>query len=164
MLRLEARLYGHWGIPLLSSSKVHSLDGDWLLVQWMGILVCVYTGLLNMLQVQLLYQLFAVLFPGVWGTPIGGPPTGAEGIFGFCHTCVGCGPVSRPMLKKALFHTCPVVGRRTKCYRFGIGLLPILLFVCQLELLNRYVLFLLFILHIRVVTSTCMSAQKILLC
>ena len=25
---------------------------DWLLVQWMGMLVCVYTGLINMLQAQ----------------------------------------------------------------------------------------------------------------
>ena len=52
MLRLEARLYGHWGIPLLSSGQVHSLDSYWFLVQWMGILVCVYSGLLNMLQVR----------------------------------------------------------------------------------------------------------------
>ena len=54
MPRLEAILYGHWVIPLLSSGKVHSLDSDWLLVHWMGILVCVYTGLLNMLQVRYL--------------------------------------------------------------------------------------------------------------
>ena len=54
MLRLEVRLYGHWGIPLLSRFIVHSLDNDWFLVQWLGILMCVYTGLLNMLQVRYL--------------------------------------------------------------------------------------------------------------
>ena len=37
----------------------------------------------------------------------------AEGIFGFCWTCVGCGPASGPTLIKALCRTCPVVGRRT---------------------------------------------------
>ena len=51
MLWLEARLHQHWNIPLFSSGKVHSMECDWLLVQWMGILVCVYTGLLNILQV-----------------------------------------------------------------------------------------------------------------
>ena len=39
------------------------------------------------------------------------------------------------------------------CYWFGIGLPPILLFVCQLGLLNWLMLVLLFILHVRVVTS-----------
>ena len=42
-------------------------------------------------------------------------------------------------------------------YRFGIGLPTILLFVCQLWLLNRKVLFLLFVLHVRVVTFTSCS-------
>ena len=45
---------------------------------------------------QLLYQLFAVLFPGVWGTPIGEMPMGLKVFLDF-----------------ALCHTCPVVGRRT---------------------------------------------------
>ena len=52
MWGLGTRLYGHRGIPLLSSSKVHSLDIDWLLAQWMGTLLCVYTGLLKMLQAR----------------------------------------------------------------------------------------------------------------
>ena len=69
------------------------------------------------------YQLFTVLFPGIWGAPIG-----TKSIFGFCRMCLGCGPASGPTLKKALCHTCLVVGRRTNkkiqdynCYTdFGI--------------------------------------------
>ena len=37
---------------------------------------------------------------------------GAEDIFGFCRTHVGCSHASGPILKKALCRTCLVVGRR----------------------------------------------------
>ena len=36
----------------------------------------------------------------------------AKGILGFCWMHVGCGPASGPTLKKALCHTCLVVGWR----------------------------------------------------
>ena len=53
-----------------------------------------------------------VCFLASWAPPLG-VADGTEGIFGFYRTRVGCGPASGPTLKKrALCHTCPVVGRR----------------------------------------------------
>ena len=59
----------------------------------------------------LFYQLFVVCFLVSGEPPLGGAD-GTEDVFGFCRTCVGCGPASRPNLKKALCRTCSVVGRR----------------------------------------------------
>ena len=63
---VEVRLYGHWGIPLFASGKVHSLDSDWLLAQWMDILVCIYTSLLQLwkwLAIELRLLLLQVSSP-----------------------------------------------------------------------------------------------------
>ena len=53
-----------WGeiIWTLGHFIVHSLDSDWLLAQWMGILVCVYTGLLKILQAQYCVTAHFILF------------------------------------------------------------------------------------------------------
>ena len=47
-LRVEVRLYGHWDVPLIESGQVHSLDSNKLLAQLVGILVYIYTGLLQL--------------------------------------------------------------------------------------------------------------------
>ena len=47
----------------------------------------------------------------------------AEGIFGFCRMCVGCGPESRSTLKKALCRTCMVEGWRTNKISAFVGYL-----------------------------------------
>ena len=46
-LRVEVRLYGHYDVPQFEGGQVHSLYSDKLLTQWVGILVYIYTGLLQ---------------------------------------------------------------------------------------------------------------------
>ena len=56
-------------------------------------------------------ELFAVLFPGLWGDPVGGVSTGRRYFWTLPDAC-GPRPCVRTHFKKALCHTCPVVGRR----------------------------------------------------
>ena len=66
------------------------------------------------------YQLFAVFVSLCLRHLHWRNVNGAEGIFGFYQTRVGCSPVHGPTLKKALYHTCLVVGQRINKIQHGI--------------------------------------------
>ena len=67
---------------------------------------------------QLFYPLFAVLFPGVCGAPIGGMPTGSKVFLDLAGHMWAAALRLEPTLKKALCRTCLLVGRRINKVHF----------------------------------------------
>ena len=105
----------HCCVSFCVYGQVHSMGCDWLLIyEWRYFFInsSCNSILLQYWSLPIVLPIVCCFYPRCLRRPHWGNADGAESIFESCRTRVSSGPASGPTLKKALYRTCTVVGRR----------------------------------------------------